>query len=148
MKEHMTPHNLERYSFQWSEARLVIASVALFLGGFPPALFFIRIPAFYGLVYSLLGLAWIISGAAAVYMLYRWNGNGKKVFGGNNDHDMYAFWITVVSGLNLGYAGISSSNIGLSITHNRLILFVVGLAYLWSANHLYKRWKEHGEKIF
>ena len=32
-KRHTHPDALERYAFQWSELRLVIAAVALFIGG-------------------------------------------------------------------------------------------------------------------
>jgi hypothetical protein len=33
LQEHSRPDALERYSFLWSEARLVVAAVALLIGG-------------------------------------------------------------------------------------------------------------------
>ena len=42
IQEHTTPEKLEKYSFLWSEARLVVTSIALFMGGVSPLLFFLR----------------------------------------------------------------------------------------------------------
>lgn len=147
-QEHTTPEKLERYSFLWSEARLVIASIALFLGGVPPVKALNPIPAFYGLISSLLTLAWIISGVAAGYLLYRWHTGGKTLFHEKRQHDTLAFFVMVVSGLNLGLAGLISTNIGMSISSSRLIFTVVGVIYLMAAYYLYKRWNASGQKIF
>lgn len=70
-EEQMKPDKLERYSFLWSEARLIIGAVALFIGGVPLLLAFNPIPSLSGLLGSLLTLAWIISGLASLYLLYR-----------------------------------------------------------------------------
>ena len=65
--------DLERNSFLWSEVRLIIAAVALFLGGLPPIYLVLPIPALFGFVRILLVLAWIVSGVASGYLLYRWH---------------------------------------------------------------------------
>ena len=144
IQEHTTPEKMERYSFLWSEVRLVIAAVALFLGGIPP-LAYVPLPA--GLMSSVLGLSWIISGLAAAYLLYRWWPT-KTVFGGKNNRDVFAFFVMVVSGINLGLAGILARNIGMSLSSNKAVLVAVGILYLAAAYHLHKRWRENGEKIF
>lgn len=148
LNKHLHPDRLERYSFLWSEARLVIASLALFLGGVPPVLKFFPIPAFYGLIASLLTLSWIISGIAAGYLIYRWHMAHHTVFGGKDNKDTGAFLVLAVSGINLGLAGILSTNIGMSITSNRIVFLAVGILYLLAAYHLYTRWKVRGEKLF
>ena len=147
-KEHANQSNLLKYSFLWSEARLVIAAIALFLGGIPPALAFNPIPGLTGMISSLLTLSWIISGIAAGYLLYQWNNSKRILFGGKKPMDVYAFWVMIISGLNLGLAGIFSTNIGMSISSNRFILFIVGLLYLISAYSLYQRWKEKTGNLF
>ncbi len=144
IKQHTTPEMLEKYSFLWSEVRLVIAAVALFIGGIPPILF-LKLPS--GLTTSLLTLCWIISGVAAVYLLYRWN-EKKTLFGAKVRLDTYAFFIMVVSGINLGIVGIFGRNIGMSIASSRIVFFAVGVAYLVAAYHLHRRWKANGGKIF
>lgn len=150
IKHHTSPDKLERYSFLWSEARLIIAAVALaVLNGYPPALALIAgNSSLYGIVRPLLTLSWIVSGAAAIYLLYRWNGNGQKLFGGKSNYDMYAFFIMIISGLNLGLTGIIGYNLGMSIASGRLVFLITGILYVASAYHLYNRWKKHGEKVF
>jgi uncharacterized membrane protein YuzA (DUF378 family) len=138
---------LEKYSFLWSEARLLIAAVALLIGGYPPIL---RITPFflYGIVAPLLNIAWIISGVASGYLLYRWIKVGKKLFGANVQLDMIAFLVAVVSGFNLGFTGLTGRNIGMSIFGNYIFFVIAALAYLWSAYHLYTRWNASGKKLF
>ena len=145
---HTQPDKLERYSFLWSEARLLIAALALFLGGVPPILKFNPIPGLYGTISSLLVVAWIISGLAAAYLFYRWNAGGRKVLGGMETKDATAFFIMIVSGFNLGLTGILGQNIGMSISSDRTIFVLVGILYLLAAWHLWKRWKSCGEKLF
>jgi hypothetical protein len=142
---HMQPDKLERYSFFWSETRLGVAALALFLGGIPPVYL---LPLPFGIVHPLLTLAWVISGVVSAYLIYRWNAAGKKVFGKNDQKDTIAFFVNVVSGFNLGLAGVLGKNIGMSISSNHLIFLVVGIIYLVSAWHLWKRWKESGERMF
>ncbi|MEK7519813.1 MAG: hypothetical protein AAB581_01020 [Patescibacteria group bacterium] len=146
IKEHTQPDKLERYSFLWSEARLAIAALALFLGGIPPVFYFL--PFLYGITSPLLHLAWVISGVASVYMLYRWNTNGRMLFGGKEPRDLYAFFVSVVSGINLGLTGLLGQNIGMSISSSKVIFLIVGVVYIVAAYHLWKRWKASGEKMF
>lgn len=143
----MQPRELEKNSFLWSEIRLVVAAVALFIGGTPPVLK-ITPYALYGFVSSLLTIAWIVSGLASLYLLYRWNGAGKMLFGRKNTKDTAAFFVSVVSGVNLGVAGLLSKNIGMSISSNYGVFIIVGLVYLAAAFQLYSRWKANGEKLF
>ncbi|MFZ2620894.1 MAG: hypothetical protein WAX85_00645 [Minisyncoccia bacterium] len=144
IKIHTTPMKLERYSFLWSIIRLLLAAVALFIGGYPVALKIFPIP----LTSSLLILCWLVSGIVSLYLVYRWNADGQKIFGKNETLDKVAFFVTVISGVNLGLVPILGTNIGMSISSNKMLFFVVGLIYLACAYHLIKRWKAHGEKIF
>ena len=146
INHHTHPDNLVRYSFLWSEVRLLIAAVALFIGGTPPALKFL--PGLSGIVGPLLTLSWIISGVAAGYLLYRWNKNNRMLFGKNDRKDMIYFLVMVVSGFNLGLAGIMGKNIGMTISSNKFIFILVGIIYLFAASYLWRRYKEHGQKIF
>ena len=141
------PHELQRYSFLWSEVRLVVAAVALLIGGVPPI--YLIAPA------SLLGIArmgllacWIISGLTALYLLYQWHLAGHKLFGKKDAKDAVAFVILGFSGLNLGLAAILSKNIGMSILSGRLVFLITAVVYLFVAYHLYTRWKANGEKLF
>ncbi len=144
IQEHTTPEKLEKYAFLWSEVRLVVAALALFLGGIPPVTF---LPLPSGLVGTLLGLSWIISGLAVGYLAFNWL-KSKMLFGAKEKLDMYAFFVMIVSGLNLGIAGLFRTNIGLNITSAKLFLWIVGALYLASAYHLYRRWKAHNERVF
>lgn len=142
--EHATPDKLERYTFQWSLARLVIAAVSLILGGYPIAVKIIPIP----LIYSLLNLCWIASGVSAAYLAYRWNSAGQRLFGTKDQKDRIAFFVLVISGINLGIVGLIGTNIGMSISRSSTVFIVTGILYLASAYHLHTRWKKHGERIF
>lgn len=137
--------SLVRYSFLWSELRLIIAAIALIFGGVPPAIYFF--PTFYPVVSPLLTLAWIISGVASAYLFYRWNAK-KTLFGKKEQKDKYAFFVSVISGLNLGVAGLLGRNIGMSISSSKIIFFLVALIYLASAVYLYKRWNAYKQKLF
>jgi hypothetical protein len=140
--------DLERYSFLWSEARLIVAAVALFMGGVPPVLAFLPIPAIYVLLTAGLKLAWIISGLASAYLLYRWNRNNMMVFGGKKQADTVAFLVSAVSGVNLGITGLIGINIGMTISSFYPIFIVVAILYLGSSVYLYRRWDESGKKLF
>lgn len=135
---------LERYSFLWSQARQVIAAVALFVGGVPVIYYF----SFLGSLSPFLTLMWLISGITSAYLLYSWNKRGRRLFGGKDQKDMIAFLISTVTGINLGLAGLLGSNIGMSIASGRLIFLVTGLVYLWTAWHLQKRWNANGHRLF
>lgn len=138
------PAQLERNSFLWSQVRLGLAALALFMGGVPPLYYFIGGSG----VWNLLKIAWLISGVASVYLLYRWNANGQRVFGGKNQKDTAAFLVSVVSGINLGLTGLLGQNIGMSLSSSRPIFVIVGVVYVASAVHLHRRWKMYGEKVF
>ena len=142
---HTHPDNLERYAFVWSEVRLLIAALALFIGGVPPVLYFL--PAI-GLMGVLLKLAWLISGVAAAYLLYRWLTNGQKLFGHKDMKDTIAFLVMCVSGINLGLVGLIGNNIGMSISSSYAVFVITAIVYLVSAYHLHLRWKKAGEKLF
>jgi len=143
---HLTqPAQLERNSFLWSEARLVIAAVALFLGGVPPVIKFVG----YGDgITGILKLCWIISGVASAYLAYRWYTGGQRVFGGKDQKDTGAFLVSVLSGLNLGWTGLSGNNIGMSIASGNIIFAIVGVLYLAAGWHLWMRWKANHEHLF
>jgi len=145
INDHTHPDKLEKYSFFWSEARLVIAAAALFLGAVPP-LVYLPLPS--GLMNTILTLAWIISGVAAVYLLYRWHKAHWVVFGGKAQMDMAALGVSIITGINLGLTGILGRNIGLGVSSNTVILIIVGILYLAAAYHLYTRWNSSGKKIF
>ncbi len=145
---HFHPNSLERYAFQWSLVRLVIASLALFVGGTPIVYMLNPFSFLYGLIGSLLTLAWVISGVSAGYLLYRWNTGGRVLFGKKESKDLYAFMVMVVTGLHLGIAGVAGINIGLSIIMNRTILGITGILYLVVAFYLHTRWKASGERLF
>jgi len=137
----MNTHTLVRWSFWWSEVRLVVAAVALFLGGVPPALYFLPgVP----LVGSLLILCWIISGAASLYLAWEWYQSGGAVFGGRDKLDAAALAVSVVSGINLGLTGIIGRNIGMSISSAYPVFLIVGLLYVASAVYLYNRFNKVG----
>lgn len=142
----MNQNQLERYSFLWSEARLVIAAVALFIGGVPPLQAYGHLPS--GLTSSLLTIAWLISGLASGYLFYRWYTGNKMLFGRKENLDTAAFFVSVISGINLGVVGLLRTNIGMSISSNQMIFNLVGLLYIVSAGYLYKRWLSHGQRIF
>ena len=147
-KQHTHPDNLERYAFLWSEARLIIAALALFIGGYPPVLYFLPISGLYGIVSIFLKLSWIVSGVAAVYLVYRWLGNGQMLFGHKDTKDMVAFLVMVISGVNLGLVGLIGQNVGMTILSSYALFVIVAIAYLVSAYHLYTRWKASHERLF
>ncbi len=147
IKEYTNPHTLEYYSFAWSEVRLIVAAVSLIAGATPIIFTFVG-GALSVFVFSLLKICWIISGAASAYLLYRWSVTGKKVFGGTDKKDMIAFFVSVVSGLNLGVTGIMGKNFGMLILQLNIVYALAGIAYLVCAWHLFTRWKAYGQKLF
>ncbi|MDP3645627.1 MAG: hypothetical protein Q8R25_00885 [bacterium] len=130
----------------WSEARLLVAAVALLLGGVSPIL--LVVPASFEFTVTLLKLAWLVSGVASLYLAYRWYSAKQTLFGKKDGADTLAFFVMVVSGINLGLTGALGQNIGMSILSGRTVFFVVALLYLWTAYHLWKRWNSHGKKLF
>lgn len=144
---HTSPEKLTRYSFFWSEARLVIAAVSLIFGATP----IVYTIAPFSFIIQLIMLAWIISGLASLYLLYRWFSDGWKVFGGKNKTDIVAFAIMVISGINLGIAGLALGNIGMKLTPPAVftvVMIITGLVYLWTAYHLWRRWSATNGALF
>ncbi|MDP1689127.1 MAG: hypothetical protein Q8L47_03280 [bacterium] len=147
----MEPKELEKYSFLWSEIRLIIAAIALFLGGIPPIYKIMPYDAFGGLVGILLKLCWIISGATALYLLYKWNKSGQKLFNEKDPKDLITFIVLIVSGVNLGIAGLLGNNIGMSMIpydSRSLIFIIVGAIYLFAAYNLFIKWQKNSNKLF
>ena len=143
-KDLLSSKSLDRYSFLWSQARQVIAAVALLVGGVPVVFYF----SFLMFLAPFLTLMWLITGATSGYLLWRWYKGGQRVFGGTDTKDKVAFLISGITGINLGLAGLLSTNIGMSIASGRGIFLVTGIVYLWTAWYLQKRWKENGQKLF
>ncbi len=148
LHKHTHPVALDRYAFIWSEVRLCIAAIALFIGGYPPVLYFLASSSIYSFVMFFLRISWIVSGVTAVYLLYRWFTGGQTLFGHKHKSDLIAFLIMVLSGINLGLVGLIGQNIGMSLASGYAIFVITGIAYVISAYHLYTRWKAHGEKLF
>ena len=145
---HLHPDSLERYAFLWSEVRLIIAALALFIGGVPPVLYFLPFSGLYGILTILLKLAWLISGVASVYLVYRWLSGGQKLFGHKDTKDLVAFLIMSVSGINLGLVALIGSNVGMNISSSYPVFLIVAVLYVISTYHLYTRWKASGERVF
>jgi len=145
----MNTKDLDLWSFYWSEARLVVAAAALVLGGIPPIFYLVSaVPVLYGVVALVLKIAWFISGGVSVYLLYRWVRNSYMVFGRSDNFEIAAFLVSVVSGLNLGVAGLLGANIGMSISSNYLLFLITAAVYLVSAGYLWSRWSAYGRKLF
>jgi hypothetical protein len=139
-----SPASLERNAFLWSEVRLVVAALALFLGGVPPITLVFGGSSAYGL----LKLAWLISGVASAYLGYRWYQSDWRVTGRKDRADQVAMGVSVISGINLGLVGLLGTNLGMSIASGQVIFVIVGAGYLWSAWQLWTRWKAAGEHLF
>jgi hypothetical protein len=147
----MSSHDLLKYSFLWTIARLPIAAIALFIGGTPPVYMLFSSVGLGNLPLLQTGLtiAWIISGVASAYLLYMWHNHKMKLFGAHDAVDMGAFIIATVSGINLGIVGLIGKNIGMSIVDSNYAAFLImGVLYLASAYHLYTKWDKHHQKLF
>ncbi len=147
----MSSHDLLKYSFLWTIARLLIAAIALFIGGTPPVYMLFSSVGLGGLplLQTGLTLSWILSGVTSAYLLYMWHEHKMKLFGKNDAIDMGAFLIATISGINLGVAGLVGTNIGMSIVDSNYVAFLImGILYLASAYHLYTKWDKHHQKLF
>ncbi|MGB3921810.1 MAG: hypothetical protein WBL19_00810 [Minisyncoccia bacterium] len=140
LQEHTTPERLEKYAFLWSEARLVLGAVALIIGGKP--LLTVILPTAYGI----LNVFWLVSGIAALYLLYRWY-QTRMLFGAKEKLDLYAFLVMGVTGINLGLVPILG-NIGMRIASSKIVFMAAGVLYLVVAYHLFRRWKANNERVF
>ncbi len=128
---------------------MLVAAVALFVGGVPVVYFIYPTGATVGLFAALLTIAWIASGITAGYLAYRWFKGGKRIFGKSDKVDLVAFLVSVVSGINLGIVGLGGQNIGMTfVSGNKVLFFITGAAYVWSAWQLWKGWKGYGKKVF
>lgn len=142
LNEHKKPENLLKYAFYYNEARLVLAGITLLIGKMSPVLIYFYIPVITVLAALLMSIAWILAGVAAAYLLYLWFKAEKKLWGEDNPTDRAAFAIAIISGLHLGWAGLTGTNIGFAILpFLGLVMPLAGLLYLWSAFHLGKRFK-------
>ncbi|MCA9364158.1 hypothetical protein KC727_02975 [Candidatus Kaiserbacteria bacterium] len=148
IKEHTTPDRLEYYAFMWSLARLVIAALSLFFGATPIAY---HLLGFSGTA-TLLPLFWLISGAAAVYLGYRWHVGGQKLFGRTDQKERIAFLVMAITGINLGLVSITGTNFGMGLIYNMpiaQIFFVITAAlYLYVAWQLWTAWNANGKQLF
>jgi hypothetical protein len=139
IKEKVQQRSLVEWAFMWNQARLIIAGITLVIAQQVPVL--VYLPVLGRLASSFMVLAWLISGVAAVYLIYNWYTSGKTVFGGNDTKDVIAFWVATISGVHLGLAAIYT-NIGFAVTPDFLIvpaMILAGLAYFWSAYRLHSR---------
>lgn len=143
-----SPEGLERGSFLYSELRLAIAALSLFLGGVPTVRYFLPGAGLFSFITLGLSLAWILSGLASVYLLYRYTIAGNKLFGKKDIKDAVAFFVVVISGLNLGVTGATGFNAGMSILSGYPVFVVTGVIYLAAGAYLYTRWAGNGKKIF
>lgn len=143
INEHTTPAKLERYAFLWLLLSLVISALAMFMGARPPLTLIMGYSA-----WSLLNLSWLISGAAAGYLTYRYAKNNKTVFGGKDKRNVIAFNFMLASGFNLGLTGLFGNNIYLSLVYGQLAYVVTGIVCLIVAYQLHKSWKGNGEVVF
>ncbi len=143
----MKSRDLEKWSFWWSEVRLVVAAIALLIGGVPPV-YLLAPPSLFGITRLGLVICWIISGIASGYLLYRWYDGGQKLFGKKDPKDTVSFLILAISGLNLGFAGVFGRNLGMTIASGRLVFAVVAIIYLLAAWQLWNHAQKHGGKLF
>jgi len=148
ISEHTKPDRLERYAFLWSIARLVIAALSLFFGAVP---LMYRLGVGSSAISTLMPLFWLVSGAAAIYLLWLWHKGGQKLFGGTNHKDKVMFLIMAVTGINLAYAAIGS-NVGMSLVWDMpiadILFKLTAIVYLFVAWHLWKQWSAFGETLF
>ena len=146
----LKPEVLLKYSFWWSECRLLFGAVALLLGGRPLMLFMLGpvVAGGFSLAMFVLSVVWIVSGLASLYLLYRWWASGMTVLGGKDYMDLAAFFVMTLSGLNLGVAGLTGNNIGMTISSWYVVFVIVSLVYLWVAWYLYSRTHGDSAKLF
>jgi len=89
-----------------------------------------------------------------LYLLYSWNKAGRKVFGGTDKKDVIAFFVLIVSGLNLGLVPLLNSNIGMGIFRGSesgslpIFFLIGGVIYIIALIYLFGRWKGNGERLF
>jgi hypothetical protein len=133
--------SLLEWAFAWNQARLIIAGATLILAKKSPILTYFGIPLVTPLAGTLMPLAWLLSGVVSVYLIYVWYNSGQTVFGGKEKIDLIAFWVATITGINLGFAAIST-NVGFAITPAFLstpAMILAGLLYFWTAYHMHSR---------
>lgn len=148
----MKPENLEKKSFLWSQVRLLLAAIAMFLGGSPLVYKLFSGMSFSSQVSALLNDAWIISGIAALYLFYRWREGGMKLFGKRDIKDTIAFYVLTVSGFNLGIMGVLGINVGMKLAQRSpsysTLLILTGIVYLVVMVYLHMRWMQNNKRVF
>ena len=142
----MSSDKLEMYAFVWLLLLLLFSAAAMFLGA-QPLVLKVAGSSSSG-VYSLLNLAWIVSGVAAVYLTYLWVKGGKQVFGGNDQKSKFAFFFMLVAGYNMGLTGVLGNNIFLSFASGMALYVIAGALCLISAYLLWTGWKANGQSLF
>lgn len=140
---HLKPGNLERCAFYWLWGLLLVSALALLVGVNQPHPKFFR-----PLYWPMQELAWLLSGIAAVYLVYRWQQADRQLFPDGKIHfvnkDKLAFWLMILTGLNVGLTSVIGHNIFLSLFWDRLIHGVVMIACLAAAYHLHLRYHAVG----
>jgi uncharacterized membrane protein YuzA (DUF378 family) len=144
--DHFHPDNLEKYSFYWLLASLSLTVLSLLLGGYPIA--YKILGSSFPFLSLLLTISWILTGAAAVYLLYRWNKGGKRLFITKKQYDLPAFLIATITGLNIGIYGVISQNILMQIFMNSIFYTIGGVLYAVVVVYLWKRWQDSGQHLF
>ena len=146
INEHTSPAKLERYAFYWLLLLLLFSAAALFLGARPAITL---VTGYYSSsVWSLLNVAWLISGAAAAYLTYLWLQNGKQVVGTSDTKTQVTFWFMLLAGYNLGITGLLGNNIFLNVINNKILWYATGVLCLLAAYRLYTQWKANDESLF
>ena len=144
IQQYTSPDKLERYSFLTLLSALGFSAIALFNGGYP----IITMILGYSNSYSLLSIAWLVSGAAAVYLSYLYWKNNKKVFGGGDKKSELAFLFALLLGYNLGLTALIRENIFFNIFHGTILFVAFGVLCVVVGYILYTKWKSNDEKLF
>ena len=149
LDKHTTPDSLEQYSFIWILLMLVLTAISLLVEATPIVnTIFESSSVLYGPISALLNLSWIISGFVSLYLMYRWNTGGKTLFGGKDKKDLYAFLITIVTGLNIGFMGLFDKNILMDLFYSSALYSIAGIIYLIVVFQLYTSWNKNNKKVF
>lgn len=142
IQEKIKSKSLLEWAFCWNQLRLIIAGATLLLAKQSPILLYLSIPLITPLAGQFMTLAWIVSGAAAGYLIYTWNKSDKTIFGSTDRKDMAAFWIATLSGIHLGIAGLTGMNIGFATVPYAIltpVMIIAAIAYFWSAFYLHSK---------
>lgn len=144
MNDYLDSVRLDRLAIWWSLMRMVlVASILLF--GYVPLLGGLSFMA------PFVPWLWMVSGLVSIYLAYRWFVSDMKLLNETDILATAAFWLMIISGLNLGLASFGD-NFGMAIVADvpmsDLILKAVGVAYLLSVGFLYRKWSQSGLLFF